>query len=64
MDAILQIVRTMKQGGLPWDKISQMINDSKKQGDPLANLIHKMEFERNTITVLLSDSISFDPESN
>jgi len=54
----------MKQGGLPWDKISQMINDSKKQGDPLANLIHKMEFERNTITVLLSDSISFDPESN
>ena len=32
----------MKEGGVPWDKILRMVNDAKKTGDPLANLINGM----------------------
>lgn len=55
VEAIANIVKQMKQGGLAWDKIHRMINEGKENGDPLANLIHDMDFERNKITILLSD---------
>lgn len=35
-----------------------MINDSKKEGDPLANLINDMDFMHKKITVLLGDENS------
>ena len=39
-----------------------MINEGKKSGDPLANLIHDMNFEKNQITVLLEDPDIEDTE--
>jgi hypothetical protein len=45
----------MVEGGLQWDKVAKMINESKKEGDPLANLIHDMDFMHSKITVLLGD---------
>ena len=33
----------MVQGGLSWDKIIKMINESRKAGDPLANIISRMK---------------------
>jgi hypothetical protein len=30
-------------GGISWDKIHKMINESKKEGDPLANMISEMD---------------------
>ena len=32
------------QGGLSCDKITKMINEGKKNGDPLANLIYEMNW--------------------
>jgi len=32
-----------------------MINDSKKNGDPLANIIYDMALDKNEITLLLGD---------
>lgn len=29
---------------ISWDKITKMINEGKKNGDPLANLIYKMNW--------------------
>lgn len=55
VDSVLNIVKTMKEGGVPWDKILRMVNDAKKTGDPLANLINGMNFEKDSITVLLQD---------
>jgi len=48
----------MIDGGLQWDKIAKMINESKKDGDPLANMIHEMDFKKNKITILLGDETS------
>ena len=55
VDALSKIIRQMIQGGISWDKIQKMINEGKKSGDPLANLIHEMSFEKDQITVLLED---------
>ena len=38
-----------------WDKIKQMLNESKKQGDALANLIHEIDLQKNEVKVLLTD---------
>lgn len=32
-----------------------MINEGKESGDPMAELIHEMDFENNRITILLED---------
>ena len=45
----------MKEGTISWDKIQKQINESKKMGDPLANLIHHMDLQKNLITILLND---------
>lgn len=34
-----------------------MINESKEQGDPLANLVEDMDFDKNRITILLEDPL-------
>ena len=43
----------MKSSGFSWDKIIKMINEGKKTGDPMANLIHSMDFENNEVSILL-----------
>ena len=30
-----------------------MISESKKNGDPLANLIYEINFEKNSVSILL-----------
>ena len=37
-----------------------MIGESKKEGDPLANMIHDMDVRNNKITVLLGDEESLE----
>ena len=32
-----------------------MINEGKKNGDPMANLIHSLDFENNEVSVYLGD---------
>ena len=33
----------MVEGGLPWDAICKMINESKKEGNPLSQFIGDMD---------------------
>ncbi|KRX01107.1 hypothetical protein PPERSA_08208 [Pseudocohnilembus persalinus] len=55
VDAIASIIKQMIQGGISWDKIYKMVNEGKENGDPLANIIEDMDFDRNRVTVLLED---------
>ena len=48
----------MVDGGLQWEKIAKMINEAKKEGDPMANLINEMNFKANKISVWLGDDAS------
>ena len=40
-----------------------MIKEEKKAGNPLANLIFKMNFEKNSVTLILDAAIEEDEES-
>jgi predicted ribosome quality control (RQC) complex YloA/Tae2 family protein len=54
----------MINSGLSWDKITKMINESKKTGEVLANMIYKTEWEQNEVIVLLSDPEHEDLEAD
>lgn len=58
VDAIIKIVKTMEDNGLSWDSIDRMVGDSKKNGDPLANMIHELNILKRQVTVLLGDTLS------
>lgn len=40
VEAIIKIIKTMEDNGYSWDAIQRMVLESKKNGDPLANMIH------------------------
>lgn len=39
--------------------MTRMVKEEKKGGNPLANLIHKINFEKNSVTLLL-DALNED----
>ncbi len=47
----------MQDNGYSWDDIGRMIADSKKNGDPLANMIHELNILKRQVTILLGDPI-------
>lgn len=56
VDAIVKIVKTMEDNGYSWEDIERMVGESKKSGDPLANMIHSLNIFRRQVTVLLGES--------
>jgi hypothetical protein len=53
----------MQTSGISWTDITRMVKEEKKAGNPLANLIHKINFEKNQVTLLL-DAVNEDDVSN
>jgi len=43
----------MVTSGISWTDIGRMIKEERKNGDPLANIIHKIYLEKNIIVLLL-----------
>ncbi len=48
----------MEDNGYSWDAIQRMILETKKNGDPLANIIHQLNISKRQVTVLLGDPSS------
>ncbi len=48
----------MEDNGYSWDDIQRMVLESKKKGDPLANVIHSLNILKRQVTVLLGDPSS------
>ncbi|XP_006664648.1 nuclear export mediator factor NEMF [Oryza brachyantha] len=57
VDAAIQAVRVSLANGMSWDALARMIKEEKKAGNPVAGLIDKLSFERNCITLLLSNNL-------
>lgn len=51
--AIIDILHVMQSSGIAWNDIARMIKEEKKAGNPLANLIYKLNLEKNQVTLLL-----------
>lgn len=45
----------MEDNGYNWDAIQRMVLESKKNGDPLANMIHELNINKRQVSVLLGD---------
>lgn len=43
----------MLSSGIGWTDITRMIKEERKANNPLANLIYKVNFERNQISLIL-----------
>ncbi len=62
MEAVLKIIGTMESNGYSWEAMDRMIADSRKAGDPLANIIHTLNPVKRQVTVLLSDNLVEEPD--
>lgn len=51
----------MLVSGISWNDITRMVKDEKKAGNPLANMIHKLNLEKGQVTLLL-DAINDDED--
>ena len=47
IQAIIDILQIMLTSGISWNDITRMVKDEKKAGNPLANMIHKLNLEKN-----------------
>lgn len=56
VEAVLKIIGTMENNGYSWEAMERMVSESRKTGDPLANMIHSFNAPKRQITILLSDS--------
>lgn len=52
---MIKIIKTMEDNGYSWDAIARMVAESKKNGDPLANMIHELNIIKRQVIVLLGD---------
>jgi hypothetical protein len=43
----------MISSGISWNDIGRMIKEEKKAANPLANLIYKLNLEKNQLTLIL-----------
>lgn len=57
VDAAILAVRVSLANEMSWEALTRMIKEERKAGNPVAGLIDKLSFERNCITLLLSNNL-------
>jgi predicted ribosome quality control (RQC) complex YloA/Tae2 family protein len=57
VDAAILVVRAALASGMDWKGLVRMVKEEKKDGNPIAGLIHSLQLEKNCITLLLSNNI-------
>lgn len=63
MQAIIDILHVMQSSGIAWTDIARMIKEEKKAGNPLANLIYKLNLDKNSVTLILDAANEEDIDS-
>jgi len=53
----------MISSGISWTEIERMVKEERKRGNPFANLIYKLDFEKNTVSLMLDAFDEEDPNS-
>lgn len=53
VQAIIDILQVMQSSGIAWTDITRMVKEEQKSGNPLANLIYKLNLDKNTVTLIL-----------
>jgi len=59
VQAIIDILSVMTNSGISWKEIERQIKEERKANNPLANLVYKMNLEKNQISLIL-DAVNED----
>lgn len=57
--AIIDILSVMVSSGISWSEIERQVKEERKSGNPLANLIYKINFAKNSVALIL-DAVDED----
>jgi hypothetical protein len=52
VQAIINIIQIMTNSGLSWGEINRQIKDERKSGNVLANMIFKLNLEKNNVSLI------------
>ena len=63
VQAIIDILQIMISSGISWTDVTRMVKDEKKNVNPLANLIYKLNLDKNQV-VLLLDAVNEEDEND
>lgn len=63
VEAALTVINSAIAAAVPWDGLARMVKEEKKNGNPVAEIIHSLQLERNGITLMLEDTFGVDDES-
>jgi hypothetical protein len=53
----------MSSSGIAWTDIARMVKEEKKAGNPLANLIYKLNLDKNSVTLILDANANEEEEN-
>ena len=51
--AIIDILSVMISSGISWSDIRRMVKEERKKNNPYASLIYEVNFEKNTVSLML-----------
>ena len=55
VDKAILIIRSAVANSMDWSELDQIVKEEKKNGDRIAEIIHKLKLKENTISLLLSN---------
>lgn len=55
VENVLLVIRSALASGMDWRGLEELVRYEQKNGNPVASLIRKMDFEKNRVSILLCD---------
>ena len=56
----ITVIRSAVAAAVPWDGLARMVSEEKRNGNPVAEIIHSLQLDRNEITLMLEDTFGVD----
>ena len=53
VQAIIDILQIMTNSGISWSEITRQIKEERKRNNDLANMIYKLDFEKQAMSLIL-----------
>lgn len=55
VENVLLVVRSALDSGMDWDELKNLVKMEQKNGNPVANLIHSLDFKKKSVTMILEE---------
>ena len=63
VQSIVEILQIMTNSGISWSEITRQIKEERKRNNDLANMIYKIDFEKQSMSLIL-DAVMEDEEED